>query len=103
VLSALRDVEDALSGIRLTAMQQEALAEALRRNSQLLEMSQRIYQRGALDYVSLLDTQRDVFQAQDAEASARFEQIRSSVDLFKALGGGIAPENDPCIARSDKP
>jgi NodT family efflux transporter outer membrane factor (OMF) lipoprotein len=103
VLSALRDVEDALSGIRLTAMQQEALAEALRRNSQLLEMSQRIYQRGALDYVALLDTQRDVFQAQDAEASARFEQIRSSVDLFKALGGGIAPENDPCIAKSDKP
>lgn len=98
VLAALRDVEDALSGIRLTGMQQQALAEALERNSQLLAMSRRIYERGALDYVSLLDTQRDLFQAQDAEASARFEQLRASVDLFKALGGGVAAENDPCVA-----
>lgn len=97
VLSALRDVEDSLAGIRLSTMQLEALSEALNRNSRLLELSKMIYERGALEYVALLDIQRDVFQAQDAEASARFEQIRAVVDLFKAVGGGIAPENDPCV------
>lgn len=97
VLSALRDVEDALAGIRLTGVQRDALAEALERNSRLLDMSRKIFDRGAIDYVALLDTQRDMFQAEDAEASARFEQARASLDLFRALGGGMAPENDPCV------
>lgn len=103
VLAALRDVEDALAGIRLTRLQQQALVEALQRNGTLLDMSQRIYERGALDYVSLLDIQRDVFQAQDAEVSARFEQARASVDLFKALGGGIAQQDDPCVPKTAAP
>lgn len=98
VLSALRDVEDALASIRLAGMQQEALAEVLARNNRLLDLSRTIFDRGGLEYVALLDTQRDVFQAQDSEANARFEQARAAVDLFKALGGGIAPENDPCVA-----
>jgi NodT family efflux transporter outer membrane factor (OMF) lipoprotein len=97
VLAALRDVEDALAGIRLTQRQQQALTEALGRNSRLLELSRKVYQAGAMDYISLLDLQRNVYLAQDAEASARFEQVRSAIDLFKALGGGFAqPENDPC-------
>lgn len=97
VLAALRDVEDSLTGIRMTAAQQQALAEALNRNSKLLEMSYEIYNRGALDLISLLDLQRNVYLAQDAEAGARFEQFRSTIDLFKALGGGVAQQGgDPC-------
>lgn len=98
VLAALRDVEDALAGIRLTEMQQTALAEVLSRNNRLLDLSRTIFDRGALEYIAFLDTQRDVFQAQDSEANARFEQARAAVDLFKALGGGLAPENDPCVS-----
>lgn len=97
VLAALRDVEDSLTGIRLTALQQQALAEALKRNDKLLEMSQRTFKLGAMDLVSFLDVQRNVYLAQDAEASARLEQVRSAIDLFKALGGGVAQqEKDPC-------
>ncbi len=105
VLAALRDVEDSLAGIRLTEKQQKVLVEALNRNSSLLEMSQRIYKLGALDYISLLDLQRNVYLAQDTEASARFEQVRSAIDLFKALGGGITQQQaDPCAsARKDAP
>jgi outer membrane protein TolC len=97
VPAALRDVEDALAGIRLTQQQQQALTEALGRNNRLLELSQQIYKTGALDYISLLDLQRNVHLAQDAEASARFEHVRATIDLFKALGGGFAPSQaDPC-------
>lgn len=97
VLAALRDVEDSLTGIRLTALQQQALAEALERNGKLLEMSQKTFKLGAMDLISFLDVQRNVYLAQDAEASARFEQLRSAIDLFKALGGGVAQqEADPC-------
>lgn len=97
VLGALRDVEDALTGIRLTGLQQQALAEALARNSKLLEMSHQSFKLGAMDLISFLDVQRNVYQAQDSEASARLEQARSAVDLFKALGGGVSEQQgDPC-------
>jgi NodT family efflux transporter outer membrane factor (OMF) lipoprotein len=96
VLSSLRDVEDALSGIRLTSTQRKALSDALIRNNKLLELSRMVYEKGALDFVGLQQIQRDVFNAQDSEANARFEQVRATVDLYKAIGGGTTPTNDPC-------
>lgn len=97
VLAALREVEDSLTGIRLTGLQQQALAEALLRNSRLLEMSQKTYTLGALDLISFLDVQRNVYLAEDTEATARFEQARAAIDLFKSLGGGVAQQDaDPC-------
>jgi NodT family efflux transporter outer membrane factor (OMF) lipoprotein len=96
VLSSLRDVEDALSGIRLTGTQRKALSDALSRNNKLLELSRMVYEKGALDFVGLQQIQRDVFNAQDSEANARFEQVRATVDLYKAIGGGTTSTNDPC-------
>jgi len=96
VLSSLRDVEDSLSGIRLTGAQRKALGDALNRNNRLLELSRMVYEKGALDFVGLQQIQRDVFNAQDSEANARFEQIRATVDLYKAIGGGTNPSEDPC-------
>ena len=95
VLSSLRDVEDALSGIRLTRQQYQALHGALGRSNRLLEFSQLIYKKGALDFVGLQQIQRDVFTAEDAEASARYEQLKATIDLYKSLGGGVSPD-DPC-------
>ncbi len=95
VLSSLRDVEDALSGIRLTRQQYQALHGALGRSNRLLEFSQLIYKKGALDFVGLQQIQRDVFTAEDAEASARYEQLKATIDLYKSLGGGISSD-DPC-------
>ncbi len=95
VLSSLRDVEDALSGIRLTRQQYQALHGALGRSNRLLEFSQLIYKKGALDFVGLQQIQRDVFTAEDSEASARYEQLKATIDLYKSLGGGVSPD-DPC-------
>lgn len=96
VLASLRDVEDALSGIRLTSAQRKALSDALSRNNRLLELSRMVYEKGALDFVGLQQIQRDVFNAQDSEANARFEQVRATIDLYKAIGGGVSTTNDPC-------
>lgn len=97
VLAALRDVEDSLTGIRLAGQQQQALAEALTRNDKLLKMNRQTFKLGALDLISFLDVQRNVYLAQDAEASARLEQMRSTIDLFKALGGVAQRQADPCV------
>ncbi|MDG3039901.1 efflux transporter outer membrane subunit [Roseicyclus marinus] len=89
VVTALREVEDALSGVELTTRQYLALREASDLAQQMLDLSVSSVERGGLDYLQLLDTQRTALQTQDREIVARLGQLQATVDLVKALGGGF--------------
>ena len=95
VLTSFQEVEDALASVR-AARERVALfdvaAEAAR---QAYQISRERYVAGAIDFLSLLDTQRSLLLAEDNFAQARFDQFTASVDLFKALGGGWEPERAP--------
>jgi NodT family efflux transporter outer membrane factor (OMF) lipoprotein len=97
IINALRDVQDALAGVRITSIERKQLEKALDKTKNLLKLSTLVYQSGAMDYVSLQVVQRDVFNSQDAEAKSRFDQLRSTVNLFKALGGGLSPSKEDCL------
>jgi len=97
VLAALRDVEDGLSGVTLTAKQYAALNESRERAERLAVMSAKVVERGGMDFVQLYEIQRTVLVAEDSAISARNDQLRASVDLYKAIGGGLKLENDPCL------
>jgi len=97
VLASLRDVEDGLSGVTLTAKQYEALNESRNRAQLLAQMSAKVVERGGMDFVQLYEIQRTVLAAEDSAISARNDQLVASVNLFKAIGGGTKLENDPCI------
>ena len=56
-----------------------------------------------MDYVQLYQIQGTVLAAEDAAINGRFEQIRASVDLYKAIGGGVKLENDPCLGGGKLP
>ena len=103
VLSALRDVEDGLSGVALTAKQYEALNLSRQRAQKLADMSAVVVERGGMDYVQLYQIQGTVLAAEDAAINARFEQIRASVDLYKAMGGGVRLEEGPCLGGGKLP
>lgn len=103
VLSALRDVEDGLSGVALTAKQYEALNLSRQRAQKLADMSAVVVERGGMDYVQLYQIQGTVLTAEDAAINARFEQIRASVDLYKAMGGGVRLEEGPCLGGGKLP
>ena len=45
----------------------------------------------------------DSTAAEDAAINARFEQIRASVDLYKAIGGGVRLEEGPCLGGGKLP
>ena len=97
VLAALRDVEDGLSGVALTQRQYAALNESRNRAQRLAEMSAIVVERGGMDFVQLYQIQATVITAEDAAINSRYEQIRASVDLYKAIGGGFKLGNDPCL------
>ena len=90
VVTALREVEDALTGVDLTTRQYLALRDASDLAQQMLDLSVSSVERGGLDYFQLLEIQRTVLQTQDREIVARLGQLQASVDLVKALGGTLA-------------
>lgn len=97
VLSSLRDTEDALAGVALSKRRYEALDKSRHRAQKLALMSNTVVERGGMDYVQLYEIQRTVMLAEDQAVGARSDQLRMSVDLFKALGGGMKLDKDPCL------
>ncbi|MHB1199044.1 MAG: efflux transporter outer membrane subunit [Polaromonas sp.] len=91
VLTALKDVEDALVALggdreRLVRLQAAAAAAA---NADLLARQR--YASGLIDFRTVLDTQRTLLATQDSVASTRASLSADHVRLYKALGGGWAP------------
>ena len=88
VLVALREVEDALVGLR-TAQDRSAAQErqviALRRALQLADMR---YRNGVSSYLDVLDAQRGLFGAELALTAAERDQLVGAVQLYRAVGAG---------------
>ncbi|MBU3626750.1 TolC family protein [Polynucleobacter sp. JS-Safj-400b-B2] len=103
VLASLRDVEDGLAGVNLTAKQYGALNESRNRAQLLATMSTKVVERGGMDYVQLYEIQRTVLNAEDSAINARNDQLAASVSLFKAVGGGTKVDNDPCLGGGKLP
>ena len=86
-LSALRDANDALVGVRSSRDQmaaQATQAEALRHALELAELR---YGSGIASYLDVLDAQRNLFGAELALSQAQLQQLVAAVQLYKALGG----------------
>ena len=103
VLASLRDVEDSLAGVNLTAKQYTSLNESRNRAQLLATMSAKVVERGGMDFVQLYEIQRTVLSAEDAAINARNDQLAASVGLFKAIGGGTKLGTDPCLGGGKLP
>lgn len=97
LLNALREVEDALAGTRLTGEQHRALAEGLGTSKASYALNRRSFEIGAADYLALLDAEQRLVASEDASESALHDRLRAAVDLFRSLGGGTrAADDGPC-------
>jgi len=97
VLAALKDVEDALVALggdreRLARLQAAASAAA---NADLLARQR--YASGLIDFRAVLDTQRTLLSTEDSVESTRASLSADHVRLYKALGGGWAPETETVV------
>ncbi len=95
VLTALKDVEDALVSLqgnreRLERLQAASSAAA---NAELLARQR--YESGLIDFRSVLDTQRTLLSTQDSVASTQASLSADLVRLYKSLGGGWSPDAQP--------
>jgi multidrug efflux system outer membrane protein len=88
VLTAFQEVSDAIAANRAADTRVQSFARAAAESRNAYKLARARYDSGSIDFQTLLDTQRSLLQAEDSATQARLEQIRASLDLIKALGGG---------------
>lgn len=88
VLGAVEEVDNAANGYAVQRAQLDQLAEAVdaSRLAQTLAMGR--YERGLVDFLNVLDAQRQVYMLEDQVTVSRQELVLQYVSLYKALGGG---------------
>jgi outer membrane protein, multidrug efflux system len=100
LLTALREVEDALVALSNSRQRQDALglAATAARNAAL--MARQRYSSGLIDFLTVLDSERSLRSVEDSLASADTARVTALIQLYKALGGGWAADS---AAPSDLP
>ena len=96
VLTALKDVEDALDLYRTEQVRNQSLSDASRSAHQARDLAQQQYDQGIVDFVTVLTAEQAEFAADDSLAQSTRAISTNLVALYKALGGGwevMLPEN----------
>jgi len=92
LLGALRDVEDALVGLRDDRQRLVSLGKAAQAATEAASLARQRYAGGLIDFQTVLETQRTRLSSQDGVASATADVAGDHVRLYKALGGGWRSE-----------
>lgn len=88
VLVAFREVEDALSDLRILAEQMEAQQRALTAARQAAELSGKRYRAGLVSYLEVVVSERTALVTELLANQVLEQHFQASVSLIKALGGG---------------
>ncbi|MGO6665928.1 efflux transporter outer membrane subunit, partial [Rhizobium ruizarguesonis] len=91
VLTAVEQVENALSAVRRDAQTVAALQAQVKTTQETLELSTASYKDGASSLLDVLDAQRQVSLAQASLAASVQQMAKDYVSLNIAVGGGFAP------------
>jgi NodT family efflux transporter outer membrane factor (OMF) lipoprotein len=87
VLTAFQEVEDALAALRRSEEQYAISGQTVLESQRAYDIAKARFDAGAIDYLTLLETQRSLFQAQDDQIANYAAQVQAFIQLRKALGG----------------
>ena len=88
IQAAFREVADALAGRATLGDQLQAQSAVAQAESVRLRLTRMRYEAGVSSQLELLDAQRTVFAAQQAEIQTRLLRLQNQVALYRAVGGG---------------
>jgi NodT family efflux transporter outer membrane factor (OMF) lipoprotein len=88
VFQAFSDVEGALGTVKSTTDQLALVEIQVRADAEAYRISELQYREGTIDIVSLLNNQRNLFDAQQALVQTKLSRLEASLSLYNALGGG---------------
>ncbi|MCL6583102.1 MAG: efflux transporter outer membrane subunit [bacterium] len=88
ILTALKDVEDALVAFAQEQVRRQHLVEASQAARRAEELARSRYLCGLIDFQTVLDTQRSWLSLKNQLAISDSEVVCNLIRLYKALGGG---------------
>jgi len=88
VLTALREVSDALTALGKLNEAEMGQDTAVRALEEAVEHATARYRQGLANYFEVLEAQQQLYPAQNTLAQIRRDRLLSHVRLYKALGGG---------------
>ena len=91
VLKALKEVRQALALYDGERQRHAALSQALESSRQAYRLAQFNYNAGAIDFLDVLDSERELIRLQATRADADGQLLQRQISLFRALGGGWQP------------
>ena len=92
VLLALEESENAFSDYGKRQQRLLSLLKQSEASRKAAELASIRYREGTVDYLVLLDAERERLAAEDAQAQGEVELYRGIVAIYKALGGGWQAE-----------
>lgn len=88
LLTAVQEVENAMSQYKSSIEQIVSLREAVNQNEETLTLSLELYKQGLSEYQNVLDAQRTLLTYQGYLVQAQGGALIYLVQLYEALGGG---------------
>ena len=88
VLTALQESEDAIVAYATEQSRRASLADAEKSAKNSVDIARDQYKQGVVDFLTVLDAQRDLFTAQDERVQSDLAIASDLVAIYKALGGG---------------
>jgi outer membrane protein, multidrug efflux system len=88
LLTALREVEDALSDVKQRQLQADVQVQAQQAAARAHEVAKARYERGVSSYLDVTDAQRSALAADRAAAQIRTQRLLATVAVARALGAG---------------
>jgi NodT family efflux transporter outer membrane factor (OMF) lipoprotein len=88
VLTALSEVENSLVAYQTEQVRRMALIDAVSASREAFDLARQQYQQGVIDFLTVLDAQRSMLDAEDDLAQSDRAVSDDLVQLYKALGGG---------------
>jgi len=95
VLTALEETENALVDFGRAQARSQALAESVNASEEAFNLAKARYNDGAADFLTVLDAERVLLEAEDQLAQTQTQTATSLVAVYKALGGGWEGEPHP--------
>jgi NodT family efflux transporter outer membrane factor (OMF) lipoprotein len=92
VISGFADVENALDGIRQSALREKLQNNVVTSSQHAFDIAEQRLREGTVDLVTVLQTQQTLYSAIDAQVQARLAHVQAIVSLYQALGGGWLPK-----------
>jgi len=86
VLTAFQEVENALAALKSANDRATVSSATVAESQNAYDIAKARFDAGAIDFLTLLDTQRTLYVAQDNQISVNQDQLTAFVQLRKALG-----------------